>query len=271
MTPQNIIYVPAIARNEFRCKVPLKNTRQMFVVNGKVQGGQSPFSLKIMDGERMEQMLQIITVRNSDFTAPLETSERFSFGENSSARILQCSHTFSLDEFRTDEQVSINLEAGSDVEFYVMQNEHNRSEHYSSYDITLGEGASLRMVFISLHGGVISNRIKVSLCGRHASCDLGGLYLTDSRQLMDNYIDLNHLVPECRSNQLFKGILDDEGVTKFFGRINVAQDSQKTEAFQANHNLLLSDRARAYTKPQLDICRRCQVQPRSHHRTAQRR
>ena len=54
-------------------------------------------------------------------------------------------------------------------------------------------------------------------------------------------------------NQMFKGILDDEGVTKFYGGIVVAQDAQHTEAFQANHNLLISDTAKAYSKPQLEI------------------
>lgn len=249
----NFIYAPALAGSEFRCKVPLKDTVQQFIVDGKVQGGRSPYSLHLERGQAMEGMLQLICVRSAAMTAPLETSSDFRFGEDSSARILQCSHTFSLDEFKTTEKATITLEAGADVEFYVMQNEHNKAEHRTSYDISLAEGASLKMVFLSLHGGVISNRINVALNGRHASVDLSGLYLTDSRQLMDNSIDLNHFAPECRSNQIFKGILDDEGITKFYGRINVAPDSQKTEAYQANHNLLLSDRARAYTKPQLEI------------------
>lgn len=250
---QNFIYAPALKANEFRCKVPLQDTRQLFIVNGQVQGGASPFVLNLKEREVMEQMLQIISVRNADHIGELSCSSSFNFGPMSSGRIVQCFHTFSSDPFKTLENVEINLEEGSTAEFYILQNEHNKAEHRTAYKIRQAAGSNLKMVFISLHGGVIANDIHIDLCGERADCDISGLYLTDSKQLMDNTIDLNHLVGKCHSNQLFKGILDDEGVTRFAGRINVAPDAQKTEAYQANHNLLISDSARAYTKPQLEI------------------
>ncbi len=250
---QNFIYVPDLGGNEFRCKVPLKNTCQQFIVNGRVQGGVSPFTLELKENERMEEKLQIIGVRNADLTGPLSFREIFHFGANSKGTVIECSHTFSLDEFRTEETMDITLDAGASAEFFIMQNEHNKAEHFLKCNVEMAEGSSLRMVFISLHGGVIDNNISVNLNGRHAECDLSGLYLTDSKQLMDNSIVLKHLVPDCHSNQLFKGILDDEGVTKFYGGIVVAQDAQHTEAFQANHNLLISDSAKAFSQPQLEI------------------
>lgn len=250
---QNFIYAPAVSSSEFRCKVPLPNTRQQFIVNGMVQGGSTPFELNLAAGEKMEEMLQIIGVRNADRVGELSFSERFHFGPDSFGRIVECSHTFSLDEFTTCETMDIELEAGASAEFFIMQNEHNQARHDLKCTVNMAEGATLRMVFISLHGGEIHNDITVNLNGRHADCDLSGLYLTDSKQLMDNSIQLRHLVPDCHSTQLFKGILDDEGVTKFYGGILVAPDAQHTEAFQANHNLLISDTAKAYSKPQLEI------------------
>jgi Fe-S cluster assembly protein SufD len=249
---QNYIYAPALT-SEFRCKVPLKETRQLFIVNGKVQGGKSPFSLRLEEGEVMKEMLQIISVRHKSYKEHLATQQDFHFGKGSSGKIIQCSHTFSPDRFRTTEKVTISLERDATAEFYIMQNEHNNAEHSTSYEVNLATGASLKMVFLSLHGGVIRNDIFLNFNEKHAQCDLAGLYLTDSKQLMDNNIYVNHLVPECNSNQLFKGILDDEGVARFYGRINVAPDAQKTEAYQANHNLLISDKAKAYTSPQLEI------------------
>ena len=250
---ENFIYVPDLGGHDFRCKVPLKNTRQQFIVNGRVQGGESPFTLSLKENEVMDQMLQIIGVRNEEHKGPLSFSERFHFGANSKGTVIECSHTFSLDEFKTEETMDIVLEAGASAEFFIMQNEHNKAEHYLNCNVEMAEGSSLRMVFISLHGGVIDNKLNVNLNGRHAECDLSGLYLTDSKQLMSNSIVLKHLVPDCHSTQLFKGILDDEGVTKFYGGIVVAQDAQHTEAFQANHNLLISDSAKAFSQPQLEI------------------
>lgn len=249
---QNYIYAPALT-SEFRCKVPLKETRQLFIVNGKVQGGKTPFSLRLEEGERMDEMLQIISVRHKSYKEHLSTQQDFHFGKGSVGKIIQCSHTFSPDRFRTTEKVTITVDKEASAEFYIMQNEHNNAEHNTTYEINIAAGASLKMVFLSLHGGVIRNEILLNLNERHAQCDLAGLYLTDSKQLMDYKISLNHLVPECTSGQLFKGILDDEGIAHFYGRIKVAPDAQKTEAFQANHNLLISDKAKAYTQPQLEI------------------
>lgn len=252
MTKPDFIYAPSL-KKEFRCKVPLPDTRQLFVVNGTVQGGGAPLDIRIGEGERMERMLQIIDVRDSGRSNELSYCENFNFGKGALGRIVKCSHTFSMDSFKTKEKVTISLGEDSDVEFIVMQNEHNGAEHDTSYEIKLESGARLNMVFLSLHGGVVRNNVKVSLCGPHADCNLSGLYLTDGEQLMDYSVDLVHEVPECRSAQMFKGVLDDRGVAHFNGLIKVVPDAQKTEAFQANHNLLLSDSSRAYSKPQLEI------------------
>ncbi len=249
----NFIYAPAVTESEFRCKVPLKETIQRYIVNGRTQGGGTPFTLEVGRGKTMEQMLQLICIRNADMLDAVSMKEIFRFGEGSSGRVLQCSHTFTMDEFKTSEDVVISLDKGAVVDFFVMQNEHNKAEHRSSYRISLAEGAVLNMIFVQLHGGVIENRITVDLNGEGAECSLGGLYLTDSRQLMSNSVELFHHVGGCTSRQLFKGILQDEGVGKFYGRITVAQDAQKTEAFQANHNLILSETARSFSKPQLEI------------------
>ena len=149
-------------------------------------------------------------------------------------------------------RLRIALEAGASAEYLVLQDAADR-EVETVYDISLAEGASLRMVFLSLDGKMLRNRVNVSLEGRHASCDLSGLYLPRDTQEMAFDIRMDHFVPECHSTQLFKSIVDERAVARFFGLIKVVPDAQKTEAYQANHNLLLSEAARAYTKPQLEI------------------
>lgn len=252
MTKPDFIYAPSL-KKEFRCKVPLPNIRQIFVVNGTVQGGGAPLDIRIGDGERSGQMLQVIDVRDRGKSNELSYCEEFHFGKGAFGRIVKCSHTFSLDPFKTDEKVTLSLGEDADVEFIVMQNEHNAASHDTLYEITLSAGAKLNMVFLSLHGGVVRNTVETRLCGPHADCSLSGLYLTDGEQLMDYTVNLVHEVPECRSSQMFKGVLDDRGVAHFNGLIKVVPDAQKTEAFQANHNLLLSEKSRACSKPQLEI------------------
>jgi len=70
---------------------------------------------------------------------------------------------------------------------------------------------------------------------------------------VDNHVFVRHAAPHCFSNQLYKGVLDDQATGAFSGRILVDQGAQKTEAFQTNRNILLTDKAKMNTKPQLEI------------------
>ena len=152
-------------------------------------------------------------------------------------------------------RLQMALEAGASAEYLVLQDGTGAAarECEVAYAISLAEGASLKMVFLSLGGTVLRNRLHVSLQGRHAACDLAGICLADGRQEMDYDVLLTHEVPQCASTQLFKNIVGGHGVTRFHGLIKVVPDAQQTEAYQANHNLLASDTAKAYTQPQLEI------------------
>jgi Fe-S cluster assembly protein SufD len=91
------------------------------------------------------------------------------------------------------------------------------------------------------------------LAGKGGHCVLNGLYMPRGRQHMDSHTLIDHATPHCTSEELYKGVLDDEGRGVFSGRIIVRQDAQKTDARQANRNLLLSEKAMIDTKPQLEI------------------
>jgi len=79
------------------------------------------------------------------------------------------------------------------------------------------------------------------------------LYLGRGKQNIDNFVRVFHDAPDCRSNEYFKGVMDDRSRAVFQGRIVVAQGAQKTDAQQQNRNLLLSRNAEVDTKPQLEI------------------
>lgn len=248
----NYIYIPdkcAHGEQEFRCRVPLENTDQVFVVDGK--GAQRGLSLG--RGEVMQRMLQIIQVRSSHASEDLSYSTDYVLDEGAAAKVLLCSHTLSMEDFVTHEDVNIKLGAGAVLDMVVMQNEHNKSRHSTAFKVEMAENALLNLNVITLHGGEISNSVEVALNGRGGECMVNGLYLADGNQKVSTNVNIFHNVPECHSSQLFKGILDGESRTSFSGRIYVAKDAQKTEAYQANNNLLVSETAKAYTQPHLEI------------------
>jgi Fe-S cluster assembly protein SufD len=254
MTENNYIYAPSEhLADKFRCKVPMKGTRQLFVIDGGVQGTDAPLSIKYERGQSSEEILQVIGVRTSSGPRELDSHSSYYFEQSTQGKLILCSHTFAEDPFVTREKVKITLEANASVDIVLMQNEHNDAEHISDFEINLERDASLRMVFLTLHGGKITNNINVNLNGENASCDLNGLYIVDGSQQVKNVICMNHKVPHCLSSQLFKGILDDSSVASFSGLIHVWPDAQKTEAYQENHNLLLTKNAKIYSEPQLEI------------------
>jgi Fe-S cluster assembly protein SufD len=173
--------------------------------------------------------------------------------ENSRSSLLLCTHTLSMDNFKTEEVVNVDVKKNAEAKIVVMQNEHNNSAHKVNFRINVAQGGYLRITVVTLHGSSLENSFDVRLNGPDANCELNGVYLVDGEQIVDTNVYMHHLVPDCRSSQLFKGILDDKSRASFTGRIVVARDAQRTEAYQANHNLLLSRSAKAYAKPQLEI------------------
>jgi Fe-S cluster assembly protein SufD len=109
-------------------------------------------------------------------------------------------------------------------------------------------------VVIALMAGVSCDwKIDVELAGEGAEANLYGAYVCGSDEKVKMAVDMHHKVPHCNSRQLFKGIAGGESRVDFYGKIIVAQDAQRTEAYQENHNLLLSEKAKVDTKPQLEI------------------
>ena len=105
----------------------------------------------------------------------------------------------------------------------------------------------------SFSGGLIRNNLTINLNGEHCESHMYGLYLLDAKSHVDNNTAVDHIMPNSYSNELYKGILDEKSTGVFNGKIYVRPDAQKTNAFQSNNNILLTDDATVNTKPQLEI------------------
>ena len=119
--------------------------------------------------------------------------------------------------------------------------------------IVVERGAKVDVVIAVMAGASCDWKIDVELVGEGAEANLYGAYVCGSDEKVKMAVDMHHKVPHCNSRQLFKGVAGGESRVDFYGKIIVAQDAQRTEAYQENHNLLLSDKAKVDTKPQLEI------------------
>ncbi|MBQ0044980.1 MAG: SufD family Fe-S cluster assembly protein [Bacteroidales bacterium] len=114
-------------------------------------------------------------------------------------------------------------------------------------------GESLDMTIVVMPGVSCELPLAVELLGEGAQANLYGVYVCGTEEKVNISVNLSHKVGHCNSNQIFKGIAGGKSHVSFDGRIVVAPDAQKTEAYQSNHNILLSDDARVDTRPQLEI------------------
>lgn len=119
--------------------------------------------------------------------------------------------------------------------------------------LTVGEGETLDMTIIVLPGVSADIPMTIDLTGPEANVNLKGIYLSSGKDEVSFSITMNHLVGGCRSRQLFNGLASGSAKCSFFGKIIVAPDAQQTEAYQENHNIVLTEEASVNTKPQLEI------------------
>ena len=118
--------------------------------------------------------------------------------------------------------------------------EQQRDSHYRSFSLAMG-------------GALARHNLTARLDGENVETLMYGLYLTRRDQVVDNHTAIHHNQPNCRSWEVYKGVLDGRSRAVFNGKVFVKPEAQKTDAKQTNRNLLLSDTAKVDTKPQLEI------------------
>jgi Fe-S cluster assembly protein SufD len=106
---------------------------------------------------------------------------------------------------------------------------------------------------VQLSGKLIRHNTNVRIAGQNAEAHLNGFYMIDGTDLYDNHTLVDHLVPNCQSNEVYKGLLSGKATGVFNGKVHVHRDAQKTNAYQQNKNILLSDTATMNSKPELEI------------------
>lgn len=139
------------------------------------------------------------------------------------------------------------------VDYTKLQLEGDHNAHVSTKQFVQYRESSVTTHVLSLNGGFIRNNLNFLLKEKNCNTLLNGLYLPNGKQFVDNHTVVDHAVPECISNQLYKGILNDSATGVFNGKVLVRKDAQKTNAYQRNMNILLTDEATINTKPQLEI------------------
>ncbi len=173
--------------------------------------------------------------------------------DNAQLNYLDCDHSMDSERYFAMRLTEIYVGAGARLNYYVMESTHTNMNNLRKYVVSQQRDSQLSMDFFGLNNGNTRNDVIVNLDGEGAQTRLGGMLLADKEQRCENYTIIRHNVPNCKSEELYKYILDDSAEAGFSGRIVVKEGAQKTESYQTNRNICLSKDARALGRPQLEI------------------
>jgi Fe-S cluster assembly protein SufD len=147
----------------------------------------------------------------------------------------------------------IELENGAQVHTDMVQIGSENSAHFHQTEAILHSNAVLTHNMMTLSGKWTRNNTNARISGKGAECNFNGFYIPSGNEFVDNHTIIDHEEAHSQSNELYRGVLLDQSVGVFNGKVYVRQDAQKTNAFQSNGNVLLSDTATMNSKPELEI------------------
>lgn len=212
------------------------------------------FMLYVPKNVTLENPLQLINILGA--TQPLMAVRRLLIvlEDNAKAKLLVCDHTQREEvNFLSLQTVELYVGKNAELHYYDLEESSQRTSRISS--LYLRQEADSRVVIdgMTLFNGVTRNEYYCDFAGENADLKLYGMAIEDRQRKVSTYSRINHAVPHCVSNELFKMSADGESRCAFTGRIIVRPGSVKTEAYQACRNLLAADTARVEARPELEI------------------
>lgn len=205
-------------------------------------------------GVQVDKPLELIVI-NSGNTTDLAVHLRnvIVMGEDSAFTFIETYAGEGEASGFTDVVTESSLAERAVLTHYKMQRESRQQYHIATLASRQARDSQWLNHNISLGGGLARNDIHAQLLGDQAHVTMNGLYLVNGDQHVDNHTRVDHAVPHTSSEELYKGVLDDKSHAVFNGKVYVHPDAQKTDANQANHNLLMSRGAEIDTKPEMEI------------------
>ncbi len=214
---------------------------------------QDGLFIYVPKGVVIEKPIQIVNIMHAEKEFMAFPRNLIIVEENAQAKIMLCEHTVSDCKFLINGVSEVFVDKNALFDIYTIQNQHNLTTNISSVFIKQNMHSSILTHNLTLHTGLTRNNIYVQMDEERCEARLYGLFISDKSQHVDNYSYIEHAKENCYSEELFKGVLDDAATGAFAGKIMVKKGAQKTNAFQRNDNLLLTDTAKMNTKPMLEI------------------
>ncbi|MBU1096170.1 MAG: Fe-S cluster assembly protein SufD [Bacteroidetes bacterium] len=206
------------------------------------------------EGKTLEKPIQALYLNGNNENTVLSSPRNLIVaGKNSQVSIIANYQAVSENPYFSNITTEVFADESSVVDLYKIQNESMKAFHIERVETYQNKKSVFSHYNISFGGRLVRNDINTKLDDEFIETHYYGLYLGSKDQHIDNHTYMDHAKPNCESNEIYKGILDDSSRGVFNGKIMVRKDAQKTNAYQSNKTVLLSKEAKIDTKPQLEI------------------
>ena len=262
--------IPVDPYATFKCDVPNLSTSLYFVVNDSFYTQALP-QTKLPEGVIIDSLNRIAAER-PDLVAPyyaglaqtkddaitalntmLAQDGLFIYVPKHVKVDLFCDHAADNRQFLTTQVIEAYVGEGAQLELNCLEETHLKNTRVSNVYIDQQGNSRVNHNVITLHNGITRNRLDLVFKGEGAECHCNGCVIADKDQHVDNNTLIDHRVPHCTSNELYKYVLDDNAVGAFAGRVLVRQEAQKTVSQETNQNLCATKTAHMFTQPMLEI------------------
>ncbi|MFC0603577.1 Fe-S cluster assembly protein SufD [Winogradskyella pulchriflava] len=173
--------------------------------------------------------------------------------ENSHVQIIERHQSLTDNPVLTNSVTEIFANKRAIVDYYKIQNDNENASLIDNTFINQKQESLAKVHTFSFGGKLIRNNLNFYQNGERIDSTMKGITIIGNKQHVDHNTLVHHIEPNCESHQDYKGIFDDSSTGVFNGKVIVEKEAQKTNAFQANNNILISDKASINTKPQLEI------------------
>ncbi|MCZ7603472.1 MAG: Fe-S cluster assembly protein SufD [Melioribacteraceae bacterium] len=206
------------------------------------------------EGKMLERPLQVFFVNGNENEKILSIPRNLVIAESgSSGKIIVNYVGVNNNSYFTNTLSEIHVDVNANLDYIKIQSEKKNAFHIDKTDIYQDKGSIFNHYSFAFGASLSRTDINSVLDNENIECHFYGIYLGKDKQHLDHHTFVDHAKPNCMSNEVYKGILDDESRGVFNGQILVRPDAQKTNAYQSNKTVLLSDKATIDTKPQLEI------------------
>ena len=204
-------------------------------------------------GGVLDKPIHLINLQKADDDSFMQPRRLFVFEENAQATIVNTLSSLQGTRTFTNAVDEVFVGQRAIVEMVMVQHPGNAASLVSSTNVHQEGSSVFTTTTITFDGDVIRNDLSVTSAAEYCETHLYGLFLPRGDTHVDNHTFVDHAAPDCTSNELYKGVIDDRASGVFNGKVYVRQDAQRINAFQENKCIVLTDEASMNSKPELEI------------------